>query len=140
MQPEFEDETPINPFDFWEGSNFKLKIRKVDGYWNYDKSEFEAKSALFDNDAEIEKVWKSAYPLAEFTANSNFKSYEELKTRLDAVLSGTVTVGNVQEQMEDEPVSAPVVDTTPTEVISNQTVVEKDEEDTMDYFQKLANG
>ena len=140
MQPEFEDETPINPFDFWEGSNFKLKIRKVDGYWNYDKSEFEAKSALFDNDAKIEEVWKTAYPLAEFTANSNFKSYEELKTRLDAVLSGTVTVGNVQEQMEDEPVSAPVIDTKPTELSKDQTIVNDEEEDTMDYFQKLANG
>ena len=140
MQPEFEDETPINPFDFWEGSNFKLKIRKVDGYWNYDKSEFEAKSALFDNDAKIEEVWKTAYPLAEFTANSNFKSYEELKTRLDAVLSGTVTVGNVQEQMEDEPVSAPVIDTKPTELSKDQTIINDEEEDTMDYFQKLANG
>ena len=140
MQPEFEDETPINPFDFWEGSNFKLKIRKVDGYWNYDKSEFEAKSALFDNDAKIEEVWKTAYPLAEFTANSNFKSYEELKTRLDAVLSGTVTVGNVQEQMEDEPVAAPVIDTKPTELSKDQTIVNDEEEDTMDYFQKLANG
>ena len=140
MQPEFEDETPINPFDFWEGSNFKLKIRKVDGYWNYDKSEFEAKSALFDNDAKIEEVWKTAHPLAEFTANSNFKSYEELKTRLDAVLSGTVTVGNVQEQMEDEPVSAPVIDTKPTELSKDQTIVNDEEEDTMDYFQKLANG
>ena len=68
MQPEFEDETPINPFDFWEGANFKLKIRKVDGYWNYDKSEFGAKSKLFDNDEEIEKVWEKQYPLNEFTA------------------------------------------------------------------------
>ena len=97
MQPEFEDESPINPFDFWEGANFKLKIRKVDGYWNYDKSEFDNPSALFEDDAKIEEVWKSAYPLAEFTASTNFKSYEELKTRLDAVLSGSVTVGNVAE-------------------------------------------
>ena len=85
MQPGFEDESPINPFDFWEGANFKLKIRKVDGYWNYDKSEFDKSSALFKDDAKIEGFWKSAYPLSEFTASTNFKSYEELKTRLDAV-------------------------------------------------------
>ena len=135
MQPEFEDETPINPFDFWEGANFKLKIRKVDGYWNYDKSEFDNSSALFDNDGKIEEVWKSAYPLAEFSASTNFKSYEELKTRLDAVLSGSVTVGNVAEQIEDEPVATPKIDTTPV-----QSSSEEEDDDTMDYFQKLATG
>jgi len=88
MQPEFEDETPVNPFDFWQGANFKLKIRKVDGYWNYDKSEFEAPSAMFENDGQIEEVWKKAYALNEFSAPTNFKSYEELKARLDVVLSG----------------------------------------------------
>ena len=132
MQPEFEDETPINPFDFWEGANFKLKIRKVDGYWNYDKSEFETPSALGD-DSVIESVWKKQYALKEFTASTNFKSYEELKTRLDAVLSGTVSVGNVTDTMDDEPIVSPKVDTKPVE--SKQD----DEEETMDYFQKLAN-
>ena len=132
MQPEFEDETPINPFDFWKGANFKLKIRKVDGYWNYDKSEFETPSALGD-DSVIESVWKKQYALKEFTASTNFKSYEELKTRLDAVLSGTVSVGNVTDTMDDEPIVSPKVDTKPVE--SKQ----EDEDDTMDYFQKLAN-
>ena len=135
MQPAFEDETPVNPFDLWEGANFKLKIRKVDGYWNYDKSEFDNPSALFDNDGKIEEVWKSAYPLAEFSASTNFKSYEELKTRLDAVLSGSVTVGNVAEQIEDEPVATPKIDTTPV-----QSSSEEEDDDTMDYFQKLATG
>ena len=132
MQPEFEDESPINPFDFWEGANFKLKIRKVDGYWNYDKSEFETPSALGD-DSMIEGVWKKQYALKEFTASTNFKSYEELKTRLDAVLSGTVSVGNVTDTMDDEPIVSPKVDTKPVE--SKQ----EDEDDTMDYFNKLAN-
>ena len=137
MQPEFEDESPINPFDFWEGANFKLKIRKVDGYWNYDKSEFEAPSALFDNDAQIEEVWKTAYPLAEFTAPTNFKSYEELKTRLDTVLSGTVTVGNVVDDIEESITvqSSPKVDTKPVEPV---VVAAEEEDDTMSYFEKLA--
>ena len=134
MQPEFEDEKAINPFDFWEGANFKLKIRKVAGYWNYDSSDFDSQKALFDNDAQIEEVWKQQYPLAEFTAASNFKSYEELKTRLDAVLSGSVTVGNVAEEIEDAPIAAPVVDTKPVESISTK----EEEDDTMDYFAKLA--
>ena len=135
MQPEFEDEKAINPFDFWEGANFKLKIRKVAGFWNYDSSDFEAPSALFEDDAKIEEVWKTAYPLAEFTATSNFKSYDELKTRLDAVLSGSVTVGNVTEQMNEEPIAEPVVDTTPVE----STSTKEEDEDSMAYFEKLAN-
>ena len=137
MQPAFEDETPVNPFDFWQGANFKLKIRKVDGYWNYDKSEFEAPSALFDNDDAIEEVWNKQYALNEFTAPTNFKSYDELKTRLSMVLAGTTTVGNVTTLMEDEPVlSTLTVDTKeePAPAVS----VNDDTEDTMDYFQKLA--
>ena len=132
MQPEFEDESPINPFDFWDGANFKLKIRKVDGYWNYDKSEFETTSTLGD-DSMVEGIWKKQYSLKEFTAPTNFKSYEELKTRLDAVLSGTVSVGNVTDTMDDEPIASPKVDTKPVE--SKQ----EDEDDTMDYFNKLAS-
>ena len=143
MQPAFEDETPVNPFDFWEGANFKLKIRKVDGYWNYDKSEFEAPSPLFDNDDAIEEVWKQQYALNEFTAPTNFKSYDELKTRLDMVLAGTTTVGNVTTLMEDEPVEHTVsVDTVeePVPTSSTVTISSTDEEDdTMDYFQKLAD-
>ena len=136
MQPAFEDETPVNPFDFWKGANFKLKIRKVDGYWNYDKSEFEAPSALFDNDDDIEEVWKKQYSLTEFTAPTNFKSYDELKTRLSMVLAGTTTVGNVTTLMEDEPVGTVTVDT--KEEPAPTVTVEDDNEDTMDYFQKLA--
>ena len=135
MQPAFEDEKAINPFDFWQGANFKLKIRKVDGYWNYDKSEFDAPSPLLDDDDAIEEVWKLQYALAEHTAATNFKSYDELKTRLDAVLSGTVSVGNVTDELKDEPFAAPKVDTKPVEASSPKN----DEEDTMAYFEKLAN-
>ena len=138
MQPAFEDENPVNPFDFWEGADFKLKIRKVDGYWNYDKSEFDAPSPIFKDDDEIEAVWKKQYPLAEFSAESNFKSYDELKKRLDTVLAGTTTVGNVTTLMEDEPiVSTPTVDTK-EEPAPTPTVTEDDEDDTMSYFEKLA--
>ena len=142
MQPAFEDETPVNPFHFWEGANFKLKIRKVDGYWNYDKSEFEAPSPLFDNDDAIEEVWKQQYALNEFTAPTNFKSYDELKTRLDMVLAGTTTVGNVTTLMEDEPIENTVSVNTveePVPTSSTVTISSTDEDDTMDYFQKLAD-
>ena len=142
MQPAFEDETPVNPFDFWKGANFKLKIRKVDGYWNYDKSEFEAPSPLFDNDDAIEEVWKQQYALNEFTAPTNFKSYDELKTRLDMVLAGTTTVGNVTTLMEDEPIENTVSVNTveePVPTSSTVTISSTDEDDTMDYFQKLAD-
>ena len=136
MSPEFEDEKAINPFDFWEGANFKLKIRQVDGYWNYDKSEFEDTSKLFEDDSEADKVWKSQYSLAEFTAPTNFKSYDELKTRLDAVLSGTVKVGNVADEIDDAPVAKPKVDTKPVTTKVETPVVEED--DTLAYFEKLA--
>ena len=143
MQPAFEDETPVNPFDFWEGANFKLKLRKVDGYWNYDKSEFEAPSALFDKDDELEKLWETQYSLSEFTAPTNFKSYDELQTRLNTVLSGTTKVGNVTDlqsgnAFDDSPSVATVVDTkeapAPTVSMSNT----EDDDDTMSYFEKLA--
>ena len=136
MQPEFEDEKAINPFDFWQGANFKLKVRKVDGFWNYDKSEFDAVSPLLKDDDAIEEIWKRQYPLAEHTAATNFKSYDELKTRLDTVLSGTVSVGNVTDELQDAPVAAPKVDTKPVEASTSKD----DEADTMEYFEKLANG
>ena len=136
MSPEFEDEKAINPFDFWEGANFKLKIRKVDGYWNYDKSEFEDTSKLFEDDSEADKVWQSQHSLAEFTAATNFKSYDELKTRLEAVLSGTVNVGNVADEIDDAPVAKPKVDTKPVATKVETPVVEED--DTLAYFEKLA--
>ena len=139
MQPAFEDEKPINPFDFWEGANFKLKVRKVDGYWNYDKSEFADVSPFLDDDDAIETVWKKQYPLAEHTAATNFKSYDELKTRLDAVLSGTVSVGNVTDELNDSPIAAPKVDTKPVESSVSESSEENEEENTMAYFEKLAN-
>ena len=139
MQPAFEDETPINPFDFWEGANFKLKLRKVDGYWNYDKSEFADPSALSKKDDELEEIWGKQYSLKEFTDNSNFKSYDELKKRLDVVLSGTTTVGNVTEMttsFDDSPEVSVVVDT--KEEPAPTITVSEDDDDTMSYFEKLA--
>jgi len=137
MQPAFEDETPINPFDFWEGANFKLKIRKVDGYWNYDKSEFESASALKTSDEELESIYKGEYSLQEFMAPSNFKSYDELKSRLDAVLTGSVVTGKTAAQMvEEEEVPAPTFKSEPT---PQPASVGDDEDDAMSYFEKLAN-
>ena len=139
MQPAFEDEVAINPYDFWKGANFLLKIRKVDGYWNYDKSEFAAPSVLFDDDDKLEEVWKKEYSLKDFTAPTNFKSYDELKTRLDMVLAGTTVVGNVTDVTTsfDEPVETVTVDTK-EEPAPKVSVTDDDEEDTMSYFEKLA--
>ena len=139
MQPAFEEDSPINPFDFWEGADFKLKLRKVDGYWNYDKSEFADPSALSKEDAELEEIWGKQYSLKEFTDNSNFKSYDELKKRLDVVLSGTTTVGNVTEMttsFDDSPEVSVVVDT--KEEPAPTITVSEDDDDTMSYFEKLA--
>jgi hypothetical protein len=139
MQPAFEDETPINPFDFWGGANFKLKLRKVDGYWNYDKSEFEGVSSLSDDDSVLEGIYKSQYPLNEFTAASNFKSYDELTTRVDMVLSGTVAANTtVQTLMEDEPTATLTVDTKESPAPTVTVSADNDDDDAMSYFEKLA--
>jgi hypothetical protein len=137
MQPEFADETPINPFDMWEGANFKLKIRKVDGYWNYDKSEFESPSQLKSTDEELEAIYKKEHSLAEFLAPSNFKSYDELKTRLDTVLSGTVATKTAAAKVEEDEVPfKPDFKSEPAPVMAT---ADAEEDDAMSYFEKLAN-
>jgi hypothetical protein len=87
MEPQFADEEAINPFDLWAGANFKLKIRQVEGYRNYDKSEFDKIAPLLNDDEELEAVWKKEHSLKEFLAPSNFKTYEELQARLAKVLA-----------------------------------------------------
>ena len=143
MQPEFPDETPINPFDFWDGANFMLKIRKVDGYWNYDKSDFEKTSQLKSTDEELEAIYQKQHSLAEFLAPTNFKSYDELKARLDAVLTGSVTTGKTAAQMVEEDTTdfTPQFKSAPTpEPATASAPFEADEDDdAMSYFEKLAN-
>jgi len=103
MQPEFEDETPINPFDFWQGANFKLKIVKKDGYWNYDKSEFDAPSPLLEDDDALEALWKKQYSLTAVTAADQFKTYDVLEKRLKYVLGqGRPAPRRLDEDLEDE--------------------------------------
>ena len=103
MQPEFEDETPINPFDFWQGANFKLKIVKKDGYWNYDKSEFDKVSPLLEDDDALEALWKKEYSLTAVTAADQFKTYDVLEKRLKYVLGqGRPAPRRLDEELEDE--------------------------------------
>ena len=129
----FDDETPINPFDFWKGANFKLKIRKVDGFWNYDKSEFEGVSAIADNDDSIKAIWEKQYPLKPFLDTSNFKSYEELKEKLNRVITGTKSTDTVEN------VDLPSTSTaTVQSKDSASTAPASDSDDTLDYFSKLA--
>jgi hypothetical protein len=133
MQPAFDDESPINPFDFWKGANFKLKIRKVDGYWNYDKSEFEGITAVADNDDKIKEIWSKEHALKAFVDPSNFKSYEELKEKLHRVITGDrngSTVENVKlpPQSNSQPKSDPV----------KSQPESSDDDDTLSYFSKLA--
>jgi len=129
--PEFEGETAINPFDFWEGANFKLKIRKVEGYRNYDKSEFDVPSALSEDDAALEKIWKQQHKLAEFVDPSNFKTYDELKTKLHRVL-GLNGSSNMTSNIEEA--ASPAMKETKAPVL--QTA--EDDED-LEMFKKLAN-
>ena len=138
MQPEFEDEEAIDPFDFWQGANFKLKAKNVAGYRNYDSSEFTPVTPLLDDDDALEGLWKKENSLAELVANDQFKSYDELKTRLSNVL-GNKQVRNdaetVEQEVEDVRASAPVVET--VESVSKAPASDEDD-DTLSYFAKLA--
>ena len=141
MKPEFADEKAINPFDFWEGANFKLKIRKVDGYWNYDKSEFEGPSKVKDSDEQIEELWKKQLPLKEFSATTNFKSYDDLKAKFEKVVYGTGKTTTADE-IDIPPVSAADVEVSEPKVSEppqSETSPSDDEDDTMNYFSKLVN-
>ena len=136
MQPAFQDETPVNPFDFWEGANFKLKIRNVEGYRNYDKSEFESPSQLADDD-KLEEIYTKLHPLNEFTDPKNYKTYDELKAKLMKVLGEEADAGAPtlrQEAQMNEPAPAPLAPVTADEI-----PFDTDEDDTMSYFAKLAN-
>ena len=134
MQPAFDDEQPINPFDFWKGANFKLKIRKVDGYWNYDKSEFEGVSQVKESDDEIKAIWEKQYPLKAFVDPSNFKTYDELKEKLNRVITGT------QSTVTVDSVDHPPQTTTSVEMPKvSESKPASDEDDTLDYFSKLAD-
>jgi hypothetical protein len=137
LEPQFADETPMNPFDFWKGANFKVKIRNVEGYRNYDKSEFEAPAALLSGDDDkIEKVWKSAYSLKEFLKPENFKSYDELKAKLDKVLGAGGATAATAKKIEDEEAPAPVVRSAPAKKVTAEDVNVDD--DDMAFFEKLA--
>jgi hypothetical protein len=152
MQPEYEDETPINPFDFWQGANFKLKLAKVAGYWNYDKSEFAATSALLDDDDALEAIWNKEYSLQELVAADKFKSYDELKKRLDYVLGNKKAKAVEAEETQYDSYSSTEQSRVSEEdalkkleqqiIQSNstpQTSTNDDEDDAMSYFSKLAD-
>ena len=136
MQPEFEDEEAIDPFDFWQGANFKLKAKNVAGYRNYDSSEFAAVSPLLDDDDAMESIWKKELSLSEFVAPTQFKNYDELKVRLEYVLGkrGAKPVAQDSE-VEDEEFTTPVAETVAS-VASSSSEIEDD--DTLSYFQRLA--
>jgi hypothetical protein len=142
MNPEFEDETPLNPFDLWAGANFKLKIRKVEGYSNYDKSEFEGPSVLFEDDDEMEKVWKREYPLVTFLERKNFKTYDEVKSRLSKVLAleGVAAAPQARQQMwEQEDASPPRAAAPKAAPKADVAPWDSQEDDDLAMFQKLAN-
>ena len=147
ISPAFEDEAPINPFDLrGEGANFKIKIRKVDGYWNYDKSEFDTPAPLFDDEAKLNDINSSTHSLNEIISPNEFKTYEELKTKLDRVLGlsggvSTSTAESVAEDLEEVPWSNVNTETVAEEPVVpsvEASVGESTDDDAMDYFKRLA--
>ena len=144
MTPEFDDETPVNPFDLWDGANFRLKIRKVEGYRNYDKSEFDSPAALLDDDEKLEEVWNSEKSLSDLVDPKHFKSYDELKSKLYRVLAldggGTANTVTADELSEPKPQKQRKAKQTTEEAPPwDESVSESnDEEDGLSFFKQLA--
>ena len=146
MNPQFEDETPVNPFDFWEGANFRLKIRQFEGYPNYDKSEFDDPSALFDgDDAKLEEVYNQLNSLQELVNPKNFKTYAELEAKLHRVLGivGTTPSGKTANEMIDEDLDMSKLggsdDGPSIKETASSTDVSEDDDDDLSFFKSLAN-
>ena len=148
MNPQFEDESPVNPFDFWEGANFRLKIRVVEGYPNYDKSEFDNSTALADDDSELESIWKQQHKLQDLVDPKNFKSYAELKTKLFRVLALDESDKNFSNTAEQEPVGGSeeldlsgLASAEPDLKADEPTASgSSDDDDDLSYFKELAKG
>ena len=141
MQPQFEDENPLNPFDLWEGADFKLKVRKVDGYWNYDKSEFSAPTPLSEDDSELESIYNKQHSLAEVIAPDQFKSYDDLKVKLDRALgiTGTVSTATAESIADDNSAgNVATADEKPWSDVDTVSTTAKQEDSSLSYFEKLA--
>jgi hypothetical protein len=141
MNPQFADEEASNPFDFWSGSNFKLRIRKVEGYNNYDKSELDSPSAISETDDEIEAIWVQEKSLTEIVDPKNFKSYDELAKKLNAVLNGTgvATAENMAKMRDVASEDAPTGRAVAPKASKSVTIADDDEDDSIAYFASLAN-
>ena len=143
MDPQFEDETPVNPFDMWEGANFKMKIRNLEGYRNYDKSEFDTKAALLQDDDTLESLWKTQFSLAEFVDTKNYKTYQELEARLNSVLGldgaspkPQTTAADADDQIAlNRPQKAA---TAPKQQVADEPTMKVDDDDDLSFFEKLA--
>ena len=138
MQPEFEDEEAIDPFDFWQGANFKLKAKNVAGYRNYDSSEFAAQSPLLDDDDALEALWKKQFSLEEFVAADQFKSYDELKKRLGYVLGTKTTVRQDPEVVDEDNDRGAAEELVTAATTSSRSTSNDDEDDALSYFAQLA--
>ena len=143
MNPAFDDEEALNPFDLWKGADFKLKIRKVDGFWNYDKSEFAVPKALLEDDKELETVYKSQHSLKAFVEPTEFKTYDELKEKLHRILTGS---GVGKTTAEVYTIGTASKDETPTKTLPTPNSPDRglgslpteEDDDTLSYFAKLA--
>ena len=138
MNPEFEGDKPLNPFDMWSGANFKLRIRNVEGYRNYDMSQFDASTAINSDDEKLEKIWKSEYSLKEFIDPKNFKSYDDLKKRMEEVLElKGVTAG--RSTAKPAPVEIDEEDLPFKAAAQRKSVTVSDDDDDLSYFKSLAD-
>jgi hypothetical protein len=143
MNPQFADEEALNPFHLWEGANFKLKIRNVEGYRNYDKSEFDKPKPLSDDDSDLEAIWSKEYSLQEFLDAKNFKSYEDLKDRLSKVLDENASKNTKFDKAESTDLpwgkesDTPSIKSSPAPKYA--AADDSDDDESLEFFKKLAS-
>ena len=145
MNPQFEDEKPVNPFDFWAGANFKLKIRNFEGYRNYDKSEFDAVAPLFEDDDKMEAIYKQEQSLQALVSPKLFKTYDQLQARLNLVLGLTTTTAETRNAFEESDDVLPTPAAKAASAAATKTAAAKaiassddDDDDGLEFFKRLA--
>lgn len=135
MKPEFEEDAAIDPFDFWTGADFRLRVKQVAGYPNYDDSTFCSMSVLNGDDEKLQEIWEKEYSLQELISPDKFKSDEEFTKRLDFVLGNKqTTVHDDSESQEEELDMMKELE----ESYASRSGGSSEEEDALAYFEQLA--
>jgi hypothetical protein len=153
MNPDLDTEPKVNPFDFWKGANFKLKMTRqvanIGGrqvsFPNYDESTFLTPGPLSEDDSVLERIWKESPSLLEIIDKKHFKSYDQLKARLEEVLGhsidGEARTAAPSKVVVEEDDDTPFEDAKPIAATKKAPppVADDDDDDDLKQFRDLLN-